>query len=118
MVAQVNWTITTEQRISLFSSTRSVWCRPSHLNGHIDVVPPGDRKWWSVDPFEGVVNADEGRVYGCGASDMKSGVAAGILAAREMANEGIDETLTLIFAVGEETTEPGTKTLVENRDAD
>lgn len=88
------------------------------LNGHIDVVPPGDRERWSVDPFEGVYDTEESRVYGRGASDMKSGVAAGMLAAREIAKEGIDGTLTLTFAVGEETAEPGTKTLIEDLDAD
>jgi len=88
------------------------------LNGHVDVVPPGDRDRWSVDPFEGVVDADADRVYGRGASDMKSGVAAAMLATRELATEGIDGRLTLTFAVGEETAEPGTKTLVEGLDAD
>lgn len=88
------------------------------LNGHLDVVPPGDRERWSVDPFEGVVDRDAGRVYGRGASDMKSGVAAAMLAARDVANEGLDGTLTLTFAIGEETAEPGTATLVEGLDAD
>jgi succinyl-diaminopimelate desuccinylase len=88
------------------------------LNGHIDVVPPGDRERWSVDPFEGVVDEDAGKVYGRGASDMKSGVAAAMLAARDVAETGLDGTLTLTFAVGEETAEPGTKTLVEGLDAD
>ncbi|MYE34947.1 MAG: M20/M25/M40 family metallo-hydrolase, partial [Gemmatimonadales bacterium] len=36
-----------------------------HLNGHFDVVPPGDG--WTVDPFAGVVRG--GRIYGRGASD-------------------------------------------------
>jgi|AntDeeMinimDraft_4_1070355.scaffolds.fasta_scaffold00262_21 acetylornithine deacetylase/succinyl-diaminopimelate desuccinylase-like protein len=35
---------------------------------------------------------------------MKSGIAAGMLAASELAKEGIDGTLTLAFSVGEETT--------------
>ncbi|MXW55440.1 MAG: M20/M25/M40 family metallo-hydrolase, partial [Gemmatimonadales bacterium] len=43
-----------------------------HLNGHFDVVPPGEE--WTVDPFAGTVR--EGRIYGRGASDMKSGIAA------------------------------------------
>ncbi len=86
------------------------------LNGHIDVVPPGDREQWSVDPFEGVVS--DGKVYGRGASDMKSGIAAAMLAGRWAEAAGIDGTLTLTFAVGEETAEPGTKTLVEDLDAD
>lgn len=88
------------------------------LNGHIDVVPPGDRERWSVDPFEGVMDEGAGRVYGRGASDMKSGVAAAMLAAREAVDAGLDGTLTLTFAVGEETAEPGTRTLVEGLDAD
>jgi acetylornithine deacetylase/succinyl-diaminopimelate desuccinylase family protein len=46
-------------------------------NGHLDVVPAGNQ--WSMDPFAGIVQ--DGRVYGRGAADMKSGVAAMIYAA-------------------------------------
>jgi acetylornithine deacetylase/succinyl-diaminopimelate desuccinylase family protein len=42
------------------------------LNGHIDVVAPGEG--WSVDPFGGEIRA--GQIYGRGACDMKSGIAA------------------------------------------
>ena len=48
-----------------------------HLNGHYDVVPPG--AGWTLDPFAGSVRA--GRIYGRGACDMKSGLAAAIYAA-------------------------------------
>ncbi len=44
------------------------------LNGHMDVVPPGDRSRWSFDPFSGTVT-DDGRVLGRGATDMKGGLA-------------------------------------------
>ena len=44
------------------------------FNGHTDVVPPGDRADWSVDPFGGEVR--DGWLWGRGATDMKSGVAA------------------------------------------
>lgn len=49
------------------------------FNGHTDVVPPGDPAAWVHDPFGGV-EAD-GRIWGRGACDMKSGVAAFVAAA-------------------------------------
>ena len=51
------------------------------FNGHTDVVPIGDPSDWSVDPF-GAVEKD-GYLYGRGAVDMKSGVAAYVSAAIE-----------------------------------
>lgn len=42
--------------------------------GHIDVVPPGDRQLWSVDPFGGEIAGEQ--LIGRGANDMKSAVAA------------------------------------------
>jgi succinyl-diaminopimelate desuccinylase len=42
--------------------------------GHVDVVPVGAQDAWTVDPFGGEIK--DGRLYGRGASDMKSAVAA------------------------------------------
>ncbi len=42
--------------------------------GHVDVVPAGDPDAWSVDPFAAVIR--DGRLFGRGAADMKSGIAA------------------------------------------
>lgn len=47
-----------------------------HLNGHIDVVPPGSG--WSVDPFAALVR--DGKIFGRGTADMKAGIAAAVCA--------------------------------------
>ncbi len=56
-----------------------------HLNGHLDVVPPG--KGWSVDPFEAVVR--DGRIYGRGTADMKGGIAAAVFAVEALRRAGV-----------------------------
>ena len=42
--------------------------------GHVDVVPTGDIKKWSMDPFGGEIK--QGKIWGRGAVDKKSGIAA------------------------------------------
>ena len=44
------------------------------FNGHLDVVPAGDPSQWKYPPFQGRFH--KRRIYGRGASDMKSGIAA------------------------------------------
>jgi succinyl-diaminopimelate desuccinylase len=56
-----------------------------HLNGHFDVVPPGDG--WTMDPFCGEVR--NGRLYGRGACDMKAGLAAAVFAAVAIQRAGV-----------------------------
>ncbi len=48
------------------------------LAGHTDVVPPGPREQWHVDPFEPTER--DGMLYGRGAADMKSSLAAFVVA--------------------------------------
>jgi acetylornithine deacetylase/succinyl-diaminopimelate desuccinylase family protein len=73
------------------------------LCGHVDVVPVGERAAWSVDPFGGEIK--DGRLYGRGAVDMKSGVAAAIAAVRAVRKAGIalDGRLAIHSVVDEET---------------
>lgn len=55
--------------------------------GHTDVVPPGDRAAWRFDPFGATVK--DGVLYGRGAADMKSAIAAFVAAtARHIARHG------------------------------
>jgi succinyl-diaminopimelate desuccinylase len=56
------------------SATAPTFC----FAGHTDVVPPGPAEHWSTDPFVPVVR--DGRLYGRGAADMKSGLAAMVTA--------------------------------------
>lgn len=49
--------------------------------GHTDVVPPGPPEQWRTDPFDPVVK--DGVLYGRGAADMKSSIAAFVVAAEE-----------------------------------
>ncbi|HKU45544.1 MAG TPA: M20 family metallopeptidase [Burkholderiales bacterium] len=57
---------------------------PLCLTGHLDVVPLGSRRW-SKDPFSGETDGD--KLFGRGASDMKAGVAAILMAARSFSNK-------------------------------
>ena len=50
------------------------------LNGHVDVVPPGPRENWEMDPFQGKLEGD--RLFGRGACDMKGGLAAMLTGAK------------------------------------
>lgn len=49
--------------------------------GHTDVVPTGPRERWKHDPFTPVL--EDGMLYGRGAADMKSSIAAFVVAAEE-----------------------------------
>jgi succinyl-diaminopimelate desuccinylase len=70
--------------------------------GHTDVVPPGPRDDWASDPFEPVVR--DGRLYGRGAADMKSSVAAFVTAAERYAaaRPAHPGTLALLLTSDEE----------------
>jgi acetylornithine deacetylase len=57
------------------------------LNGHTDVIPVGNGEGWSDNPWSGKIK--EGRIYGRGSCDMKSGVASHILAVEFLKEVGI-----------------------------
>jgi succinyl-diaminopimelate desuccinylase len=70
------------------------------FNGHTDVVPPGERSAWRHDPFGAVIEG--GTLYGRGAADMKSGVAAFVAAAMDFVAETPPEGSVIITITGDE----------------
>jgi succinyl-diaminopimelate desuccinylase len=63
--------------------------------GHTDVVPTGPREEWHTDPFEPVIK--DGLLYGRGAADMKSGLAAMVTATERFLARHPDHPGTLAF---------------------
>ena len=68
------------------------------LESHFDVVPPGPN--WTYPPFK--LTVEDGKAYGRGAADNKSGIVAAIGAMRELKKEKLDINLKLITGVDEE----------------
>jgi len=83
---------------------------PLVLTGHLDTVPVGANQW-ATNPI-GAVRRD-GKIFGRGASDMKSGVAAIVTAALEVAaNHTMSNGMAVILTAGEEVGCAGAKSLV------
>ncbi len=73
------------------------------LQGHLDVVPPGDpQNWLGSDPFSAEIR--DGALYGRGACDMKAGAAANLAVARTLRDAGVrlERPLAVHCVVGEE----------------
>ena len=70
------------------------------FNGHIDVVPVGDIEKWTCDPFGAEVRG--GFMYGRGAVDMKSAVAAFVAAAIDFVNHTPPDGSVVITVTGDE----------------
>ena len=72
------------------------------VNGHIDVVSPGDESKWRYPPWEGTVA--DGRVYGRGSADMKGGIVAALYAMKAIVDSGtpLQGRMMLETVIGEE----------------
>ncbi|MCE8507206.1 succinyl-diaminopimelate desuccinylase [Ruegeria pomeroyi] len=70
------------------------------FNGHTDVVPVGDTAAWTVAPFG--AEEKDGFLYGRGATDMKSGVAAFVAAAVDLVTSTPPEGAVIITITGDE----------------
>jgi succinyl-diaminopimelate desuccinylase len=82
--------------------------------GHTDVVPSGPLDEWRTDPFEPVIR--DGLLYGRGAADMKSGLAAMLTASEEFIGQYPKHRGTIAFLITSDEEGPsvdGTRRVVE-----
>ena len=94
-------------------SPKSDFKRTLAFNGHVDVVPPGEESLWYSDPFNGDIRND--RIFGRGSVDMKSSVAAFLIALKEIIEEEeLSCSFVLLITSDEEGhAEYGTKELLK-----
>ncbi|MDF7638271.1 ArgE/DapE family deacylase [Lactobacillus sp. ESL0791] len=88
------------------------------FSGHEDVVSSGDAANWTYPPFQATIH--DGKIYGRGTCDMKSGLAAMVVAMLDLLNSGkkLPGRLRLLASVGEETGEYGAAQLTKEGYAD
>jgi succinyl-diaminopimelate desuccinylase len=82
--------------------------------GHTDVVPPGPLEEWTTDPFEPAIR--DGMLYGRGAADMKSGLAAMVTACEEFVARHPKHRGSIAFLITSDEEGPsvdGTRRVVE-----
>ncbi len=90
-------------KISLIARIGSNSGKELIFNGHMDVVPVGDKSRWEFDPFLGEIR--DGYLLGRGASDMKGGLAGIIYAFKKLVKyeKELRGRLTLVCVPDEET---------------
>ncbi len=103
-----------------FGEVSNLWARRGSLApllvlaGHTDVVPPGPAERWESPPFEPTIR--DGMLYGRGAADMKSGVAAMVTACEAFIAEHPDHRGSIAFLLTSDEEGPaidGTARVVE-----
>jgi succinyl-diaminopimelate desuccinylase len=87
----------------VFGDVTNLWARRGTASpvlcfaGHTDVVPPGDTGDWKSDPFEPDIRGEH--VYGRGSADMKSGLAAMLVAVERFLAEYPDHPGSIAFLI-------------------
>jgi succinyl-diaminopimelate desuccinylase len=103
-----------------FGPVENFWAKRGHggpvfcFAGHTDVVPSGPLDEWHSDPFVPVVK--QGVLYGRGAADMKSGLAAMVTACEEFVARHPSHRGTIAFLITSDEEGPsvdGTRRVVE-----
>lgn len=103
----------TEGRDNLVATYHNGQGRVLGLSGHMDVMSAGDESNWTYPPFAAEIKGN--RLYGRGATDMKSGLAAMVIAMIELKESGkpFNGTIKLLATVGEEVGELGSEQLTK-----
>ncbi len=104
-----------------FGEVKNLWAKHGSgsplvvFAGHTDIVPPGPREHWESDPFEPTTRGDF--LYGRGAADMKSGLAAMIIATENFIRKHPQFTGAIAFLITSDEEGPsnlnGTKRVIE-----
>jgi succinyl-diaminopimelate desuccinylase len=103
-----------------FGSVENFWAKRGSVGpvlcfaGHTDVVPTGPLEEWKTEPFKATIK--DGRLYGRGAADMKSGLAAMLTATEAFVRECPNHKGTIAFLITSDEEGPsvdGTKRVVE-----
>ncbi|MCB9509622.1 MAG: ArgE/DapE family deacylase [Deferribacteres bacterium] len=108
-----------EQRLNVIGCWRgngkktSALSRTLILNGHVDVVSPGNEDLWQDSPWSGII--ENGRLFGRGSCDMKSGLASAIFAVEALQRLGLQPAKDVLIesVIGEESGGIGTLTLIQ-----
>jgi succinyl-diaminopimelate desuccinylase len=103
-----------------FGNVENIWARRGSaapvfcFAGHTDVVPAGPLEEWRSDPF--VPTIRDGQLYGRGAADMKSGLAAMVTATEEFVRAHDDHLGSIAYLITSDEEGPsvdGTKRVVQ-----
>ncbi|HIY92585.1 ArgE/DapE family deacylase [Companilactobacillus sp. HBUAS56275] len=88
------------------------------ISGHMDVVAAGNLDDWDSDPYQ--LTEKDGQLYGRGATDMKSGLAALVITMIELHHQGLPKqgTIRLMATMGEEVGEEGSSYFLEDGSMD
>jgi succinyl-diaminopimelate desuccinylase len=80
------------------NKTRFIW-----IITHLDIVPPGELRLWSHDPYNAYVK--NGYIFGRGVEDNQQDMVASIFAAKALIDEGLmpESSINLAFVADEET---------------
>ena len=107
-----------------FGEVNNLWARRGEAGpvfafaGHTDVVPPGDLSEWHSDPFAPEVR--DGLLYGRGAADMKSSIAAMLVAVEDFVTAHPTHAGSIAFLITSDEEGPavnGTVKVVEHLEA-